>query len=66
MNNRNLLKRVINGGEPRHSRKKIYTVCNGKRQLVSDEAIDTDFDITIDVHCNDLKQLELQDGDRIE
>lgn len=61
MSNRNLLKRVIKGGTARHSRLKVYSVCKGERQLIKDEPFDSDDDWVIEVHCNDLKQLELQD-----
>lgn len=64
MSNRDLLKRVIKGGCARHSKQRVYSVCNGDRQFMSEQTIDTDFDIVIDVHCTDLKQLELQDGNR--
>lgn len=60
MDNRELLIRVINGGEARNSRMKIFHVCNGKRTQVSDEAINGDIDIKISVHYTDEKQLELQ------
>ena len=55
-----MLKRVIKGGCARHSKQRVYSVCNGDRQLISEQTIDSDSDIVIDVHCLDLKQLELQ------
>lgn len=61
MSNRALLQKIIKGGETRHSRRQVYSVCNSERQLISDEAIDADEDMTIEVHCNELQQLQLQD-----
>lgn len=60
MDNRELLIKIINGGEARSSRLKVFSVCKGVRTQVSDEAISGDVDIHINVHCTDMAQLELQ------
>lgn len=62
MSKRDLLKRVIKGGEARESRERVYSVCNGVKRLISDEAINTEFDMEINVHCTDLQQLKLQEN----
>ena len=61
MSNRDLLKRVNKGGKAIYSKQRVYSVCKGDKVLMSEKAIDTDFDIEIEVHCTNLKQLELQD-----
>lgn len=62
MSKRDLLKRVIKGGEARESRKRIYSVCNSEKRLISNEALNTEFDMEISVHCTDLQQLKLQEN----
>ena len=44
------------------NRERTYVVCNGKRTLRSDEPTNAPFDIEIEVHCTDIKQLELQNN----
>lgn len=63
MDNRIFLQRVINGGDVRYSRESVSVVCNGKKSLVSEKAINSDIDINIEIHCSDTKQLELQEND---
>lgn len=58
MSNRDLLKRVLNGGDVRHGVTRYYSVCNGERRLMLEQQSDDDSEI--DVYCTDLKQLELQ------
>ena len=57
---RELLKRVINGGDVEVSKERIFIVCNGSRWLHSEQEIDGDLSIDIEVHCNDVSQLEMQ------
>ena len=61
MSNRGLLMRVIKGGKACYSKQRVYSVCNGEKRLINEQDIDTDFDINLEIHCTDLKQLELQD-----
>ena len=61
MSKRALLMRTIKGGNACYSKQRVYSVCNGEKRLISEQDIDADFDINIEVHCNDLKQLEMQD-----
>ncbi len=58
MSNRELLKRVIDGGDVRQCVTRFYSVCNGERKLLIERKASTDLDI--EVYCTDLKQLELQ------
>ena len=49
-------------GSLNRSKVETYVICNGKRTLRSVEATDAPIDIEINVHCADIKQLELQDN----
>lgn len=62
MDNRELLLRVINGGEARSSILRVLHKCRttGETSRVSEEAIGGDIDITINVVYDSEKQLELQ------
>jgi hypothetical protein len=60
MDNRLLLQRVLNGGQARYSKERVCVVCNGEKTTISEREINTDIDINIEIHCNDRKQLELQ------
>ena len=58
---REFLKKVINGGEAEKSRERTYIVCNGERWLHSEQEIDGDISIDLEVHCNDISQLDIQE-----
>lgn len=62
MDKRSFLRRVLEGGEVRLSRMRVYNTIKGVKTLVSEKDIDSDIDITINVVANDPKQLELQKG----
>ena len=62
MDNRLLLQRVLNGGQARYSKERVCVVCNGEKTTISEREINTDIDINIEIHCNDRKQLELQNS----
>ena len=62
MNKRQQLKIILERGSLNRCKIETYVVCNGKRTLRSDEPTNAPFDIDIEVYCNDLKQLELQDN----
>lgn len=62
MNNREKLKIIIERGSLNKSRERTYIICNGERTLRSDEPTNAPFDIEINVHCTDIKQLELQNN----
>ena len=59
---RQQLKNFMEHGSINSTRQKTYVVCHGERTLRSDEPTNAPFDIDIEVYCNDLKQLELQDN----
>lgn len=59
---RQQLKNFMEHGSLNSNRQRTYVVCNGKRALRSDEPTDAPFDINIEVHCTDIKQLELQNN----
>lgn len=58
---REFLKRIINGGEAEKSRERIFIVCNGERWLHSEQETDGDISIDLEVHCNDISQLDIQE-----
>lgn len=60
MNDREILKQVIRGGFARPGRLSVFTVCNGVRCFEGEEPMDCSIDLTIEIHCTDRKQLELQ------
>ena len=57
---REFLKKVINGGDAKVSKERIFIVCEGKRWLHSEQEIDGDISIDLEVHCNDVSQLDMQ------
>ena len=57
---REFLKKVINGGEAEKSKERVYIVCQGERRFHSEQEIDGDVSINIEVHCNDISQLDMQ------
>lgn len=58
MSKRELLKRVLDGGDVSQGVTRFYSVCNGERKLLMEQQASTELDI--EVYCTDLKQLELQ------
>lgn len=64
MGNRDKLKKFINGGDLRPRKQIIYAVCKGEKTLLKEEEIEGSIDFNIEVHCNDLSQLEMQ-GKRV-
>lgn len=64
MSNRELLKRVISGGDVRHGVTRFYSVYNGERRLMLEQQ--SGDDLEVDVYCTDLKQLELQQNNKRE
>ena len=60
MDNRDKLKKFINGGDLKARKQKIYAVCKGEKTLLKEEEIEGSIDLNIEVHCNDLSQLEMQ------
>lgn len=70
MDNRILLQRVIDGGQARYGKIRVTVVLVDddskelERTLVSENEIDSDLDIFIELHCTDKKQLELQGDDK--
>lgn len=62
MNKRQRLKIILERGSLHRCKVETYVVCNGTRTLRSAEDTDAPFDIEINVYCNDIKQLELQDN----
>lgn len=62
MNKRQKLKIILERGSLHRSKLETFVICNGKRTLRSAEDTDAPFDIEINVYCNDMSQLELQDN----
>jgi hypothetical protein len=60
MSKRQQLKIILERGSLHGSKLETFVICNGKRTLRSVEATDAPIDIEINVHCTDIKQLELQ------
>lgn len=59
---RQQLKNFMERGSLNRSKLETFVICNGQRTLSSVEATDAPIDIEINVYCNDIKQLELQDN----
>ena len=62
MNKRQRLKIILERGSLHRCKLETYVVCNGKRTLRSVEATDAPIDIEINIYCNDMSQLQLQDN----
>jgi hypothetical protein len=62
MSKRQQLKIILERGSLHRCKIETYVVCNGKRTLRSVEATDAPLDIEINVYCNEMNQLELQDN----
>ena len=62
MNKRQELKIILERGSLNRCKVETFVVCNGKKTLRSVEATDAPFDIEINVYCNDMSQLDLQDN----
>ncbi len=60
MNSRNLLRKIINGGEAKESRQRTYSVIHGNRQLIDDRPIEGFDDMEIDVITDNPELLEIQ------
>lgn len=60
MDKRKLLLRIAKGEDYVPAMMRMYFVCNGERRLLEEKETDAPVSITISVHCNDMKQLELQ------
>lgn len=59
---RQQLKNFMERGSLNRSKMETYVICNGKRTLRSVEATDAPIDFEINIYCNDMSQLELQDN----
>lgn len=57
---RQQLKNFMERGSLNRCKMETYVICNGTRTLRSVEATEAPFDLEINVHCTDIKQLELQ------
>jgi hypothetical protein len=62
MNKRQQLKIILERGSLNRCNIETYVICNGKRTLRSVEATDAPIDFEINIYCNDIKQLELQNN----